>query len=143
MSAPRDDLAVAEVDAVERADGDAARARLGVGQARDLHARKPTTGFSAAALARLGDGDRAPSASTSRTWPGAPAGAGATRWPWPARRARVAVELAPRGRNAQRVAERQRSRGRGIGVGDVERADRGAPQLLAVGVAQVGDQERT
>ena len=33
VSAPADDLAVAEVDAVERADGDAARARLDVGEA--------------------------------------------------------------------------------------------------------------
>ena len=61
----RDDLAVAEVHAVERPDRDAPRARLDVGQARDLHARKPTTGFSApsrGSATAIG-----PSASTSST----------------------------------------------------------------------------
>ena len=42
------------------------------------------------------------------------------------------------GQEVERVAERHDPLG--VGVGDVEVADRGAPQLLAVGVAEVGDQ---
>ncbi len=41
-----DDLAMAEMDAVEGPDRDPPRARLHVGQVGELHARKPTTGFS-------------------------------------------------------------------------------------------------
>jgi len=49
-----------------------------------------------------------------------------------------ALDLHDRHQARERVAERQDPLG--VGVLDGERADRGAPQLLAVGVAQVGDQ---
>ena len=54
-----DHLAVAQVHAVERADGDAPRARLRVGEPGDLHPAEPYGRLDAAALARLGDADRA------------------------------------------------------------------------------------
>ena len=57
VSAPGDHLAVAEVDAVEGPDGDAARARLGVGEAGDLHAAEAYDGLELA-VPRLGDGDQ-------------------------------------------------------------------------------------
>ena len=72
-----DHLAVADVDAVERADGHAARAGLGVGQADDpgAHPRKPTTGLSPPSRgSAMATG---PSSSTSRTSPASVAGASA------------------------------------------------------------------
>ena len=60
-----------------------------------------------------------------------------TATPWPARRA-SSPSSRTSGRNAERVVERDHALG--IGVCHVERPDRGAPQLLAVGVAEVGDQ---
>ena len=131
-----DHLAVAAVHAVERCRRRrGASRRLDVGQRGDLHARKPTTGLSAPS----GRGSATaigPSASTSRTCPvGRPPG---TATPWAARRASLARRGAITGRNAQRLGERHEPRR--VGVLDAERADRRAAQLLAVGVAQVGDQ---
>src|SRR5215218_1918273 len=97
-----DDLAVAEVHAVEGPDGHAPRAWLDVGQARDPHARNPTMGFSCAP----GRGSAiamGPSASTSSTSPGAPSGGSpTTAWPWAARRA-ASPSSAIRGRNPSAV----------------------------------------
>ena len=153
----RDDLAMAEVHAVERPDGDAPRARLARRAGRDLHARKPTTGFRAPSLGSataIG-----PSASTSSTGPppSLPSPAGATvpgpasaRGPAGTRAAghrdrhavrgalRVVAGEPHRRHEAQRVGERDDPRG--VGVGDRERPDRRAPQLRAVRVAEVGDQ---
>ena len=80
-----------------------------------------------------------PSASTSRTSPaaavrrlardGLPVGSRASR-----RRRRAST----RGRKLSASLERQDARR--IGVGDVERPDPRAPQLLAVGVPEIGDQ---
>ena len=87
-----DDLAVAEVHAVERADGDAPRARLGVGQPRwPSSARKPTMGFSAPS-SRGSAMAIGPSASTSRT---GPCGLAVDRPAVAARRAGVALDRRP------------------------------------------------
>ena len=100
----RDHLAVAEVHAVEGADGHAARplAALDVGQAGDLHGAE-------AYCARPRD---AALSSSTRS----------------ARRAASAPSGSPRARAAATASR------------DLERPDRGAPQLQAVGVAEVGDQ---
>ena len=84
-----DHLAVADVDAVEGADRDLARAPLGLGEGRDRDAHRRQT--------------------------------------LPARDGRA------------RSVERDRPL-RLVGLLDRERADRGPPQLGAVGVAEVGDQ---
>ena len=128
-------LAVAEVDAVELADGDVARAGLRIGEPGDLHQpRKPTTGLSvpsprgsARAIRPSGvdePHDRAPPAVRGRNRHAVP------------RPARVVARQRDRGQEPERVVERHEA----AGVGDVERADRRAPQLEAVRVAEVGDQ---
>ena len=129
-----DDLAVAEVDAVEGADGDAPRARLAP--------RRAGVTFIRGTLRRASAGRP----RGARRWPPArrrrPAGRARPRprrrcvWPWPARHAGVGVDLDAR-QEGERLLERQDALR--IGVLDVERPDARAPQLLAVGVAQLGD----
>ena len=130
-----DHLAVAEVHAVELADRDVARAALGIGEPGDLHvARNPTTGLSSAVRPRLGERDQAVARRAAARCPSAGAGDGHAV---PRAARRVARER-HRGQEVERVAERHDPLR--VGVGDVEVADRGAAQLEAVGVAEVGDQ---
>ena len=107
-----------------------------VGQARDPHARKPTTGFSAPSRA-LGDRDRPVGVDEQHRRGVARRSPSPTATPCAARRASSPVEQQRR-HEAQRV--RQRDEPRRVGVGDRERPDRRAPQLGAVRVAEVGDQ---
>ena len=133
VSAPRDHLAVAEVDAVELADRDAARARLDVGSEVSRSSyhqpRKPTMGLSVPSA-------RGSATAIRPSRVGQAHGAGAALG---ARRAAVRDGHAVRQRGARRrrrahlgqEAERvvERDEPLRIGVGDVERPDRGAPQL--------------
>ena len=131
-----DDLAVADVHAVELAHGEVALARARVGEPGDVHQpRKPTTGLSRSAPARLGDGDQAVRVARAarRARPARPG----TATPWAARRA-SSPSRRTSGQERERVVERHDPLL--VGVGDLERADRGPAQLEAVGVAEVGDQ---
>ena len=104
-----DDLAVAEVHAVERADGHAPRARLDVGQGYvTFTPRKPTLGFSGA-VRRLGDARPARRRSTQqhrrrrrprRRRDGLAVAAGA----------RPSLVQRDRGRKRQRLGERDQAR---------------------------------
>ena len=134
LSAPRDDLAVAGVHAVELAHRQAARPGLRVREPGDVHQpRKPTTGLSVAPPRGSASAIR-PSASRSRTMPLArPGTVDAVRGL--ARRFGVQVDD---GQERERVVEPDQALL--VGVGDVEVADVRPPQLDAVRVAQVHDQ---
>ena len=129
-----DDLAVAQVHAVERPDRQAARALLDVVKPGDLHARNPTDALtpppSRGSATQIG-----PSSSASTTVP--PRLHGDQR----------AVARAPcllaleRGRPAGTPKDvREPDQRLAVGGVDAPRPDLGAPQRLAVGVAQLGDQ---
>src|SRR3954447_10091376 len=101
-----DDLAVAEMDPVEGAHRDAARARLDVGEMGDLHPRNPTTGFSRPS-SRGSAMATGPSASATRTCSTSASASPAGGWvggtgivcPWPARHA-ASASTSTRGRKA-------------------------------------------
>ena len=98
-----DDLAVAEVDAVEGADGDPARTGLDLGERRHLHPRNPTTGFSRPS-SRGSAIATGPSASASRTC--SAVGLAGDRLPVAGAPRGVGVDLDAR-QEAQRLLERQ------------------------------------
>jgi hypothetical protein len=131
-----DDRAVAEVDAVEGADGHPARARLDVGQARDLHARNPTVG-----LSRPPSRGSATAIGPSVVDEQHVLGAGRSRRPRPRRRARRASsrprEAQRRPHLDERVAEATTRAGSACRP-RTGRSTRAA--VLAVRVAEVGDE---
>ena len=133
-----DHLAVAEVHAVELAHRELARPVLRVGEPGDVHQpRKPTTGLAcrprAARRGRSGRRRRA----AARRCPSGRAVDGARRAAAPARPS--SPRQLDRRQEAERVVERRRA-ARGRRRRRRTAPIRGAPQLEAVGVAEVGDQ---
>ena len=139
-----DHLAVTEVDAVELADGDPPRPRLRVLELRHLHC-----GGSLRAIASRPPAVAAPAPARARaSATSSPSSGQAHRAAWriagdidraamPDRPGLGVVEL-ERWQEVQRVDQRERAFG--IGVCDIEGPDPRAAQLLAIGVAEVGDQ---
>ena len=107
------------------------------GRRVDLHARKPTTGLRPSARGwAIAIGPVVVEQQHVRARrPGASA---PTATPCAARRASSPSRRTLGRIRAEDVGERHEPPG--IGVGELERADRRAPQLLAVGVAEVGDE---
>ena len=128
------------------ADGDAARPGLDVGEVGELHARKPTTGLSAAVLRGSASAIGRPRSSSSTAPAAGACGPPARERPatWPrhgdavrARRARRRERRAGRTRErVGRAGDAARRRRRPTSNGPIARA----AQLHAVGVAEVGDQ---
>ena len=140
VSLPRDDRAVAEVDAVEGADRDPARAR-----ARARRREGEVTFMRARTLRRAGA--RSPRGLRPMRRPSSPRGSAARRARPAARRRRGTAAVshgpglvarrarAPAGRRAPR--RERHAAARRVGVAQAEGADARALELLAVGVAEV------
>ena len=139
VSAPRMTSRWPSVHAVELAHRERGAGGARVGEPGDvcITPRKPTTGLSSAAAARLGEGDQAVGvAQPDRAPVGAVAGDGDAV----GGRARASspVEL---DRGQERAARRRAPTSRsGSASATSNGADARAPQLHAVGVAEVGDQ---